>query len=581
MTFWRIFVRVLPSRPFTALAALWWHVTGRRIRARNRLRAAGERLPFAYEFWMRHIEAQADPTADVDAVADKLASLPSFSIAVLLEGASSQDIATTIRSIESQGYPPCDLVLVGATADAADVPPAVRERTSFAASFRQPALAQVKGDFVVPIRAGDQLSRSALHRYAEAAEAEPSAKILYGDHDEVDAKGRRRNPWFKPRWNEELFFAQDYLSGAVAISTAAARAAAQQDDFSRSSPVYDLLLRIVTGSEVSIIHVPHITAHVRTGARAGDQQARLEVVSKYVSGRGGSAAGGLFDTVKVAWPLPSELPLVSIIVPTKDKIHLLRACVETLLGRTSYAKFELLIVDNGSEEAATRRYLAAIASNTHVRVLSYPHAYNYSAINNFAARQANGSYVCLLNNDTEVIEADWLTEMMRYAVRPEIGAVGAKLLYADQSIQHAGVIVGIGDAAGHAHRNLPASKPGYFCRAHVAQFVTAVTGACLLVDKRKFLAVGGLDEDGLAIAYNDVDLCLKLERAGWRNVYVPHAVLIHHESKSRLRDHSPTQIDRYRRELAVFQKRWNVESFHDPFFNPNLDRTSETFLIRL
>jgi GT2 family glycosyltransferase len=305
------------------------------------------------------------------------------------------------------------------------------------------------------------------------------------------------------------------------------------------------------------------------------------MVSKFVSRRGGSATVGPFDTVKVSWPLQPELPLVSIIVPTKDKVRLLKACVDTLLGRTSYAPFELLIVDNASEEDATRRYLSAIAKDQRVRVLSYPHAYNYSAINNFAARQAKGSYLCLLNNDTEVIEPEWLTEMMRYAVRPDIGAVGAKLLYGDRSIQHAGVIVGIGGAAGHAHRNLPVSKPGYFCRAHVAQFVTAVTGACLLVDKRKFLAVGGLDEEGLAIAYNDVDLCLKLERAGWRNAYVPHAVLIHHESKTRPKDHSRTQIGRYSRELEIFRTRWNVESYQDPFFNPNLDRTSETFLIRL
>jgi GT2 family glycosyltransferase len=168
---------------------------------------------------------------------------------------------------------------------------------------------------------------------------------------------------------------------------------------------------------------------------------------------------------------------------------------------------------------------------------------------------------------------------MRYAIRPDVGAVGAKLLYDNGSIQHAGVVVGIGDAAGHAHRFLPANEPGYFRMPHVAQFVSAVTAACLLIDKEKFLKVGGLDEDSLAVAFNDVDLCLKVEAAGWRNVYVPHAVLFHHESKSRGKDISPENIDRYRRELRVLQERWGTKTYEDPLHNPNLDRYSETFVI--
>jgi O-antigen biosynthesis protein len=214
-------------------------------------------------------------------------------------------------------------------------------------------------------------------------------------------------------------------------------------------------------------------------------------------------------------------------------------------------------------------------------VLPYDRPYNYSAINNLAVREAHGPYVCLLNNDTEVIEPDWLTEMMRYAVRPIVGAVGAKLLYDDGSIQHAGVVIGIGEAAGHAHRFQPADQPGYFRQAHVAQFVSAVTAACLVVEKTKFEAVGGLDERELAVAFNDVDLCLKLEAAGWHNVYVPHAVLLHHESRSRGKDSSPKNRDRYMQELRVLQDRWGTRTYADPLHNPNLDRYSEKFIIRL
>jgi GT2 family glycosyltransferase len=170
---------------------------------------------------------------------------------------------------------------------------------------------------------------------------------------------------------------------------------------------------------------------------------------------------------------------------------------------------------------------------------------------------------------------------MRYAVKPEVGAVGAKLLYDDGSIQHAGVLVGIGEAAGHAHRHLRAGDPGYFRRAHVAQFVSAVTAACLLVDKAKFQAVGALDADGLPIAFNDVDFCLKLQAGGWRNVYVPHAVLVHHESKSRGSDFSAERIERYRAELAVLQERWGTRTYQDLLHKPNLDRYGETFVIRI
>jgi GT2 family glycosyltransferase len=272
---------------------------------------------------------------------------------------------------------------------------------------------------------------------------------------------------------------------------------------------------------------------------------------------------------------------VTIVVPTRDKVDLLRACLDSVIERTAYEPYEIIIVDNGSCEAATFEYFEEVASRADVRVISSAAEYNFSALNNLAARSARGSFLLLLNNDTEVISPEWLTEMMRYACREDVGAVGAKLLYDDGSIQHAGVIVGMGEAAGHAHRHLAYDQPGYFWQAHVAHYVSAVTAACLLVRLDKFEAVGGLDEEGLAIAYNDVDLCLKLQRAGWRNVYTPHATLYHHESKSRGNDLSPQHRDRYMRELKVFQDRWGTRTYADPLHNPNLDRYVEQFTVNL
>jgi len=226
-------------------------------------------------------------------------------------------------------------------------------------------------------------------------------------------------------------------------------------------------------------------------------------------------------------------------------------------------------------------FLSAARDDLGVKIIRDDRPYNYSQLNNLAAEKAVGDYLCLLNNDTEIIQPSWLREMIRQAIRPNIGAVGAKLLYDDMSIQHAGVVIGLCGSAGHVHRYLPNDNPGYFARAHVAHYVSAVTAACLVVKKGKFHEVGGLDEENLAIAFNDVDFCLKLEKRGWRNLYEPNAVLFHHESKSRGRDTSRQNIERYLRELHVLRERWGAIDYQDPLHHPHLDRSSETYLLGL
>jgi GT2 family glycosyltransferase len=262
-------------------------------------------------------------------------------------------------------------------------------------------------------------------------------------------------------------------------------------------------------------------------------------------------------------------------------LRLLRTCVRGVLDNTRYRPFEIIIVDNGSRDPETLSFLKRVSANPRVRVLDYDQPFNFSAINNFAARNARGSYLCLLNNDIEIIDEGWLIALMRQAVRPEVGAAGAKLLYEDGTIQHAGVVIGLGQAAGHAHRYQRNDEPGYFARPHVAHCASAVTAACLVVAKAKFDAVGGLDETNFAVAFNDVDLCLKLERAGWHNIYVPQAVAIHHESKSRGRDFLPANIDRYMGELAVLQDRWATPGYSDPLHHPHLDKGAETYVIQV
>ena len=563
MTFWEHFLRLLPWRPRQALAALYWQATRRKVRARNRLREGVQNLPFAYDLWISTIESNSELASSAGATMERWAWRPTFS--VILHSSSDyteEQLSRSIKSIERQIYRGWNLL--------------VRP-----ADLIGSAITSASGDYVVPLRIGDTLSEVALFHFAERLQNDRSAALLYGDQDELDGRGRRSRPWFKPRWNQEMFLAQDFLGAAVAIKTNRARQVIEAGEGSVGLGLSTLLLEFTAAADGQIAHVPHILCHVDASIAPPSQEERLNAVARHVQHLGARCAPGPFGTVKVSWPLPEELPLVSVIVPTRDKAELLSACVDSLLDKTSYGPFEVLIVDNGSVEPETLNYLARVAEHPRVRVIRDEEAYNFSAINNRAAREASGSFLCLLNNDTEVIEPEWLSELMRYAVRPQVGAVGAKLLYDDGTIQHAGVVVGLGEAAGHAHRFAPADKPGYFGQPHAAQFVSAVTAACLVVERAKFDAVGGLDEQDLAIAFNDVDLCLKLQAAGLRNVYVPHAVLLHHESKSRGSDLSPGQLDRYLRELRVLQKRWGTKGYQDPLHNPNLDPYSETYIVRL
>lgn len=557
MNFWYGFVRLVLYRPLPALAALFWHVTRRRVRASNRLRVASAGLPFAYELRMKWLEQVPNLAAQLQRPWTKWALQPRFSILLYApEGCAPRRLTRSIRSIERQSYPFWTIVHAGTATIGKGI-------------------SACKGDYIVPLRSGDLLSPNALFRFAEALHANPCAPLLYGDEDELDQRGRRVRPWFKPQWNAELFYADDYLSTASTIEGELARSATNGS----CGSIDELMLAATSIANDKIIHIPHVLVHVdKTRERSANT--RLDAVARHLARLGATCEVGPFETVKVRWPLPKHSPLVSIIVPTKDRVDLLRPCIESVVAKTDYRSFEILIIDNGSTDGQTIQFLADAQNEPNVRVVSYPGVYNFSAINNFAAVQASGSYLCLLNNDTEVVTANWLSEMMRYAVRPEIGAVGAKLLYDDGTIQHAGVVIGLGNAAGHAHRFQREKDPGYFRMAHAAHFVSAVTAACLVVEKRKFDAVGGLDAEHFPVAYNDVDFCLKIQGAGWRNVYVPHAVLLHHESKSRGKDAAPENIERYRRELQTLQERWNTKTYVDPLHNPNLDRSSETFVMR-
>jgi len=399
--------------------------------------------------------------------------------------------------------------------------------------------------------------------------------VIYGDEIAPGPLWARPRMWLKSEWDSRMILSQDYVSAACALAVEPAARLLQLDKSERPQNLFELTLRL--GLENGAHHVSRVTAQTRPQVWRNNGTETLAAVTRTMKEGVETVEAGPFGTVSLQYEMPHPLPKVSVIVATRDRVELLRTCVEGVLHETDYANLELVIADNDSIEAETLRYMDAVAADPRVKVVRWPYPFNYSAINNFAVRHSSGAYICLLNNDIEVLESHWLMAMMREAVQPGVGAVGARLLYPDRTIQHAGVAIGIGNAAGHAHRGLPEDQAGYFAQAHIARGASAVTAACLVVAKQHFDAVDGLDEDFLAVAYNDVDLCLKLGAMGLRNIYTPEATLIHHESKSRGLDFAPEHLERYMRELEAFQTRWQTTKCIDPWHHLRLDRGSEVF----
>jgi GT2 family glycosyltransferase len=587
MKFYTEFIRTLRWRPAQALRALYWHITGRRVRARNWLRRGADKAPYAYDLWIETVERSSNDAAVVLAQPDQWLIHPLISI--ILPWHSDEDsnqLISTIRSVELQTYPHWELLVpieigraLPASVDRASIR-RVHLACGDAAEALNKCTSAARGDFLLVTPLGATLPPTALLHYVSQLQRAPDATILFGDHDQIDEKGRRLKPWFKPQWNAEMILGQDYISAACVIRTADAQQINPIEPDLGSAAAYTLVLRTSSLFGAKISHVPHVLAHLPIStAETDNQSARTLAVSRLLASVDARATPGPYGLVRVKWPLPNICPLVSVIIPTRDRADLLRTCIQSLRRHTTWPNYEILIVDNHSVDPETISYFDELRCMAGFRILEYAKPYNYSAINNYAASVAQGAYLCFLNNDTEILNARWLEAMVRHAVRPEVGAVGAKLLYQDGSVQHAGVIIGMGNAAGHAHRFQKPGDRGYFDQVDLTRFVSAVTAACLVVDKKKFETVGGFDSDKLHIAYNDVDLCLKLQQAGWANVYEPDAALMHYESKSRGNDLSPQHLERYLSELSILQTRWGTKTAVDPSHHPRLDRSQETYVI--
>jgi GT2 family glycosyltransferase len=434
----------------------------------------------------------------------------------------------------------------------------------------------------------DILPERALYEVAALLQDHPDADLIYSDEDKIDAHGRRYEPHFKAAWNAELILAQNFVSHlGVYRRSLLAEVGGLREGFEGSQD-FDLALRVSERTRPERIrHIPWVLYHWRQeGGPETFSQAQMDrcadaarrAVEEHLARTGQTRVSATNQADAPGWidvrrAPPEPRPLVSIIVPTRDRADLLQRCADGVLRETDYAPLELIVVDNGSAEPATAALFERLRADPRVRILAAPGPFNYSALNNLAAAEAAGEVLVLLNNDIEVTDAGWLSALVAQAVRPTVGAAGARLLFPDGRVQHAGVVVGVGGVAGHLGYGQPGDNGGYYKHLTTARNVTAVTAACLAIRKAVWDEVGGLDAERLPVAFNDVDLCLKLRARGYDVVFEPHAQLVHHESATRGDDRSPADQARFDAELAAMRERWGAALDDDPFYSPLFDRT--------
>jgi|GEM_PF-557025 len=438
------------------------------------------------------------------------------------------------------------------------------------------ALNIVQGEYLSIISAGVRLSEHALFHIAFSIDKNPNSVIIYADDDCLNKEQQRIEPHFKPDWDPLLLTAHDYIGQSFFVSLDKIK---QVNGFNTELNFHqhlDLLLRLSEQyDETRLTHIPQVLFHYPQGLTdlGYDKESYRTVLSSHFK-RLGMPNTDLNELHAHAWyiqyPLPKKKPLVSIIIPTRNGYEILKQCIESIVAKTSYANYEIIVVDNQSDESRSLDYLKEIENSYNVKVINYDAPFNYSAINNYAVTQSSGEVLAFLNNDIEVITPGWLEEMVALALLPKHGVVGAMLYYPNDTIQHAGVIAGIGDVAGHAWIDKKRGSKDHRDKSFVSRYMTVSTAACIVLTRDVFNAAEGFNEEQLAVAYNDVDLCLKVHSKGYHNVWTPFAELYHHESVSRGADDTTEKKQRYFNEVTYMWQEWQKLLLNDPAYNPNL-----------
>ncbi len=590
--------------------------TGRTIRSwvgRGRVRAVEiEGRVLSYQEWILKYEARSQPDLKTAcSLVSGFGAKPKISILLPIYNPQMPYLKAAIDSVLSQVYPEWELCIADDASEKGDViesyvrniqrkEPRIkwtrRKTNGHISACTNTALEMATGDYITFLDHDDLLSPLALFYVVDALNRFPDAKLIYTDEDKLDFSGQRCDPHFKSAWNPELLVRQNYICHlAVYKKTLVEEVGGMRCGFEGAQD-WDLALRASERlSAQEILHIPRVLYHWRKHVQSTALCASLkpyvaDSIHKCVQShldrqqQGGSvtvrpnhaSAIVVYDCGKT--PVP-----VTLIIPTRDRADLLRLCVNSIFYLTEYPEFEILIVDNGSRNQSTKALYDEITQSTRrVRILRHDAPFNFAQLCNLGVASAKTPLVGLINNDIEVRTPNWLRAMVGHAIRRETGVVGARLVYPDGSVQHGGVLLGIGQVAGHAYKHhLVSGSARGFAASTVSRNYSAVTAACALVRRDVYEAVGGMDEKHLAVAYNDVDFCLKVATLGYRNVYCAEAELIHHESRSRGRDVGEEKLRRFAKERDVMLERWGRLLRNDPYYHPNLTRTAEDLSLRV
>ena len=548
-----------------------------------------------YRLWIKSREPASSQSESAKIRAIAVTERPEIGILLKVCDPQPRRLDKTLNSVVRQTSPTWKLHI----ADDASRNPEVRSLlSSFAAtddrvtlSFREQrggmsaatneAFGSASSPFVGRLDHDDLLAPQAVEFVAGRLARSSDCTLLFTDEDEIDERERRFNPYFKPRrFSPDLFYSTNYINHWTIRRADHVRALGGWRAEFDGAHDHDLNLRTIKRYGFARIeHLPHILYHCRKIAGSADAvnckadaaaKGRLALAQHFEDEPGVAVEITASTMYRIVRPVDAARCGVAVLVPFRDRPELLTACAATVLHKTAYANMELILIDNGSVQQDTLALVDTLSRDPRVKVIRHDGPFNYARLNNLGVQATDKEFICLLNNDVEAIESDWLTDMMSYAAAPGVGCVGAKLLYPGGGVQHAGVILGLSGVAAHAFMNAQDGALGYFGRLQIASNFSALTGACLLLRRSVFLAAGGLDEDQLPVAYNDFDLCLKVQSLGYRNVLTPFARLVHHESASRGVENTPEKSERFRREGDVMRHRHAAILKQDPFYSPHL-----------
>lgn len=447
-------------------------------------------------------------------------------------------------------------------------------------SFQRSLRGSVVNEWSMAVRPGTILAPQLLFCLADVALKNPAAAVIYSDHDQIDKSGNLLNSIFKPDWSAEMLRSTNYIGESFVWNGAFGKSLLHMPRFRHYSQVVHSLLLSLTDAGGEVVHIPGPFWHLQYPSATESLGDAAEVVSNYLNEKHVDARVEPTGPgrCRIRYSVATETNPVSIVIPTRDNVDYLRRCITSIQQRTSYGSYEIVVMDNRSTDPETLTYLSTLKRDANIRVFLFDEPFNYSRVNNVAVELARYDLICLLNNDTEVISEDWLEEMVGHLLQnDDVGVVGAKLLFADGSVQHAGDTVGPGGCANHLHVGIGSDDGGYADRALLAQDMSAVTAACLLTKRALYLELGGLNEKHLKIAFNDVDYCLRVRAAGKRVIWTPHALLYHHESVSRGKPETGAAINRANSEVRYMKKKWAHLMKNDPFYNLNLNYLQPDF----